>query len=97
MVDCPFSFSHNDMDKLLKNTKNENYAKTCELKRCIFDSQSNENDIKTYNYLCNFDSEYENNDYNYNKDNNNELDCQLMNYRDFSETKLYTYLEKCDE
>ena len=97
MPDCPFSSSLHDIDKLLKNTKNENYSKTCDLKRCIFYSQSNENDINKYNYICNFDSEYENNDYSYNKDNNNELDCHLMNFRDFSETELYSYLEKCDE
>lgn len=102
LTDCPFNFSINDMDKLLKNTKNENYPKACDLKRCIFYSQSNENNLNNYNYICNFDSEYENNDYIYNKnnkdnDNNNELDCHLMNFQDFTETELYSYLEKCDE
>ena len=95
LSDCPFNFSIKDIDKLMKNTKIENYSYICDLKRCIFYSQSNENELNKYNYICNFDSEYENNDYNYIKDNNSELDCHLINFRDFSEEKLYSYLEKC--
>ena len=97
LKDCPFSFSIYDIEKLMKNTKNEKYSKTCDLKRCIFYSKSNENNLVQYNYICNFNSEYENNDYNYNKNGNNELDCHFMNFRDFSGTELYQYLEKCDE
>ena len=89
--DCPFNFSIKDINKLMKSINNENYSKKCNLKRCIFYSYLNENDINKYNYICNFDSEYDNKDY------NNKLDCQYINFRDYSETKLYSYLEKCDE
>ena len=74
MLDCPFNFSIKDIDKLMKNTNDENYSKNCNLKRCIFYSQSNENnDLNKYNYICNFDSEYENKaEY---KGTNNAIDC----------------------
>ena len=91
--ECPFNFSIKDIDKLMKNTNDENYSKNCNLKRCIFYSQSNENNLSKYNYICNFDSEYENKD----QINNNELDCHYMNYLDYSESKFYSYLEKCYE
>ena len=95
MPDCPFNFSIKDIDKLMKNTKDENHSKNCNLKRCIFYSQSNENDLNKYNYICNFDSEYENREKL--TGNNDEIDCHYINFRDYSETKLYSYLEKCDE
>ena len=90
LPDCPFNFSIKDIDKLMKNINNENLYKNCNLKRCIFYSQTNEKDLNKYNYICNFDYEYEYQD----KFNNNELDCHYINFRDYSETKLYSYLEK---
>jgi hypothetical protein len=100
-ADCPFNVSLKKMEKLLNNSKIENYGKSCGLSRCIFNSSSvtltndtNTGEIsntKIYNYLCNFNPSY---DIKYNK--NKKLECKYMFKSDFVNTKFYYYLDQCD-
>lgn len=101
-ADCPFNVSLKKMEKLLNNSKIENFGKNCGLSRCIFNSSSvvltNDTNIgensKTniYNYLCNFNPSY---DIKYNK--NNKLECNYVFKSDFVNTKFNYYLEQCDK
>ncbi len=100
--DCPFNFSLQKTEKLINKTKIENYGKSCEFKRCIFNSSSITNtetndDLNTninynYNYLCNFIPTY---DVKYNKNNN--IKCEYVTKKNFIDTKFYYYLDKCDK
>ena len=89
---CPFGFSLNKIEKLINNTKQENFSKICSMKKCTFNSSlKDNNDQNVYNYLCNFNPVY---DLTYNKDNN--IECKFVIKNNYIDTKYYYYLEKCD-
>lgn len=85
--DCPFNFSLNKAIKLI--SKNNNYKKNCGLKRCIFHNISNNgNKFDKYNYLCNYNVENS-------KNKVRDINCKYIVGIDYSETSLYSYLNKC--
>ena len=83
--DCPFNFTSDSLIKLIKNSKNEEYFKKCELKRCIFQSFNDNEQINKYIYLCNFDAQY----------SINNIFCRYITLND--NTKTNVYLEQCDK
>lgn len=87
---CPFNFSYNDINKLIKKSKKEEeYSNNCNLNRCIFHKYSDNNYLNNYRYICNFNAEYET--------SKNDIECHFVYLRDYQETKFYSYLEKCYE
>ena len=89
--DCPFNSSSDNLITLIKKSKNEEYSKKCELKRCIFQYFNDDGQINKYIYLCNFDAEYSIN----NKNKN--IDCKYVTLNDYSDSKIIFYLDKCDK
>ena len=84
---CPFNFSANSLLKLTKNSKQE--EKKCRLKRCIF-LPSSKND-KKYNYLCNFNAEFEP------YGNSDNIECMYRIKNEYINSTFYSYLQKCDK
>ena len=85
---CPFNFSTDKINKLIKISQTKRLSKICNLRRCIFYNYSNEDGSDKYHYLCNFNAEL------YSKSNN--IKCHYAYYRDYSSfSKFFYYLEKC--
>ena len=102
ITNCPFSFSLEKMTDLINNSKSSKVKDMCQLKRCLFkneyiadDKDISNNQIKAYNYICNFNAH---NSFIHNK--NNDLYCAYIIRYDISnhynQEKL-SYLSKCYE
>ena len=85
--DCPFNFSTNGINKLIKNSKKEELFNNCNIRRCIFYNHSNEDNLNNYHYICNYNAEFY----------INNLECHFSYYRDHLNEMFYDYLEKCYE